>query len=131
MELPPLTLYSIISFVALLLFGYLLELAIGLLIVISSFWLEGADGLEHFKWISISLLSGQVMPLAFLPTWLQQTAAFLPFKYAYTVPIGVLQGTHTLVFSDWLWMLAWISVGAFGIAKLWKSALKVYSSAGG
>jgi ABC-2 type transport system permease protein len=130
-ELPVLTFYNLLSFMALMIFGYLLEIAFGLTIVITSFWLEGADGLEHFKWISISLLSGQVMPLAFLPKWLQNVSAALPFKYAYAVPIGVLQGTHTLALSDWLWMIAWVAMGAFGLSQLWKAGLRAYSSAGG
>lgn len=130
-ELPTLSLYSLLSFIALLLFSYMLEIAFGLTIVIVSFWLEGADGLEHFKWISISLLSGQVMPLAFLPNWLQTISSALPFKYAYSVPIGVLQGTYVLTLSDWLWISIWITIGALGISKLWKAGLKAYSSAGG
>lgn len=110
---------------------YLIEFLLALIIVILGFWIEGSEGLEHFKWLSISLFSGWLIPIVFMPLWLQKWVSYLPFKYMFAVPIGILQGTHTLdwggyvyvlSFVIWLWLLAmW----------LWHFARQKYASAGG
>ena len=60
--------------------------------VLLGFWPENAEGFDHFRWLTISLLSGIVIPFAFMPPSLLKLAELLPFKYLHSVPVLVLLG---------------------------------------
>nr|MBP9820502.1 ABC-2 family transporter protein [Candidatus Woesebacteria bacterium] len=122
---------TLLSFLFVAFCAYLIQLGLGIFITLLTFWFEGAQGLEHFKWLSITLLSGTLMPLEFLPEWLQHLTSALPFKYLYAVPIGVMQGRYELGISDLGNIVITLSLLGFAIAILWKKGIKHYCSAGG
>lgn len=117
--------------VLLLFFGFIFEIMLSLVVVLIGFWLEEAAGLEHFKWISVSLFSGSIMPLVFLPTWLQNAAAVLPFRFLFSVPVEIILGRYWLVTSDLLSMAITLVIGGSGIWLLWRGAMRQYTSVGG
>ncbi|MCB9801208.1 MAG: ABC-2 family transporter protein [Pseudomonadales bacterium] len=129
----PLTITAIHAtvFAGFLILGYFMQFCIALWIVLLTFWFEGSAGLEHFKWISVTLFSGAMIPIEFTPEWLQKIYAVLPLKYIFAVPINYIQGNILLtprlgleVFFSFLLMV--------GITKiLWSKAVYRYSSAGG
>lgn len=122
---------SLISFLPLLLFGFCLEFCAALATVFAGFWIEGADGLQHFKWMVFSLFSGFLVPVPLMPGWLRAIVEFLPFKYLYAVPAGVLQGTTALTLRDGVTLLA-VAAGAIAaVYWLWGKARAQYASAGG
>lgn len=128
---PSFTLTSAIQFGLLLLGAYLLEYYFSLLIVLAGFWFENAEGLEHFKWILITLFSGQMIPLAFMPDWLKHLTELLPFKFISALPIGVVQQTIQLSWFDWAY-LALTLVGLTALTNIiWYFARFKYASAGG
>lgn len=122
---------QLLAFTFLLLIGYGLNFMIGLWIVLATFWLEGSNGLQHFKWVLITMLSGSLVPLAFMPSWLAKIVETLPLKYLYAVPIGVVQGTYH--FTGWdAAYLGLTCVGVWLISRwLWSKALYQYAGAGG
>ena len=126
-----LTLSQIILVTLLLLSGFLLHFLISLWIVLATFWFEGSQGLEHFKWISVTLFSGSMLPLAFMPEWLQKIVNVLPLKYLHAVPIGVIQQTYNFQTRDMISLILTLSI--FGILTiwLWRQAIRQYSSVGG
>lgn len=124
-------LVSVPAFIFLFVASFAIQFMIGLLIVYATFWLEGSQGLEHFKWISVALLSGTLMPIVFLPDWLSSIILALPFKYLYAIPINLLDGSYTMQLFDYFYasitvLLMWLFCGF-----VWKSAQKQYASAGG
>lgn len=122
---------SSLQFLWLLLFAYGVDFSLAMLTVLMGFWFEGAEGLQHFKWITLSLLTGSMMPVAVMPTWLQTVIAYLPFRYMISVPIGIIQGTAQLQLSDLSWMVGYIAVFSLSIIWLWRQARYAYASAGG
>lgn len=122
---------QLVSFFILLILAYLINFMIGLWIVLGTFWLEGSHGLQHFKWVSITLLSGSMLPIAFMPDWIAALVNILPFKYLYAIPIGVIQGTYLLTKGDVIYL--GLTLGSMYLASqwLWSKALYHYSSAGG
>lgn len=120
-----------LTFALLLAYAFAVELAIGFATVCVGFWLEGAEGLEHFKWLTISLLSGSIIPLSFLPAWLAVAVDRLPFKYMYAYPIGVVQQTHIMTRTDWAVASGFLLVLASLCALLWRKAQLQYASHGG
>jgi ABC-2 type transport system permease protein len=122
---------NVSQFVLLLFFGYCVEFCMALIAVLLTFWFEGADGLEHFKWMLITILSGAMIPFAFMPKWLLSIINVLPFKYMYAFPISVLQHRAVIGVNDLLYMAATV-IGLYLIlSALWKRAMYKYTSAGG
>ncbi|HEX7017389.1 MAG TPA: ABC-2 family transporter protein [Patescibacteria group bacterium] len=121
----------LVLFLPLLILAYLINFMIGLWIVLGTFWLEGSHGLQHFKWVTITLLSGSMLPLAFMPSWMSQIVHSLPLKYLYAVPIGVVQGTYQFGAVDAVYLSATV-IGMFLFSRwLWSKAVYQYASVGG
>lgn len=91
---------NLVPFIFLLISAYIIQSFIGTIITLLTFWFEGAEGLEHFKWFALTILSGTILPLEFMPVWLRNLVEALPFKYLYLVPISVLQDRRELVIYD-------------------------------
>ncbi len=126
-----LNLNNFFIFLILIFAAYAIQIMIALWIVLLTFWFEGSSGLEHFKWIVLSLFSGSTIPFEFMPIWLQKIFEFLPFKYTSYIPIQIIMGKISLTSKDYLsvvlTLLAMILITKF----LWKKAIYKYSSAGG
>ena len=85
-------------------------------------------------WMTLELLlSGRLVPLPLMPSWVQDVSRFLPFQWAFYFPIQSLVGdlsTGELVRglgAQVLWIL--IGLGIFRFA--WKHAVRHYSAVGG
>jgi ABC-2 type transport system permease protein len=125
------SLLQLSQFSLLLVAGYSIDFLIALLIVLLGFWFEHADGLEHFKWIVVTLFSGFIVPIAFMPEWMARTTELLPFKYISAVPIGIIQNTRTLSIFDLIYVFSFIAFLILLVKLLWGKAIYKYSSAGG
>jgi len=110
--------------------GFALNFLLAFWIVLGAFWMEGSQGLEHFKWILVNLFSGMI-PLAFLPGWMQQLANLLPFKFMLAVPIGVMQDTYVVSRFDVSYALGAVAVMSLVAFWGWQRAIMKYSSVGG
>lgn len=127
--LPPLL--SLITFSALMVIAYAIQLMIALWIVLLTFWFEGSSGLEHFKWIALTLFSGALIPLEFMPSILKTLTNYLPLKYLFSVPIQVLQSHYLLGWSD-VFTIILTLITMIVISKLlWSKAQLAYTSNGG
>ncbi len=120
----------IAQFIFLLGVGYLIEFSCAMIAVLLSFWFEGAEGLEHFKWITISLFSGFMIPLEFMPGWLRSAVDILPLKYMYAIPIQVIQQRVTLRITDFMYIFFFLAVIFFFQRWLWQKATAKYTSSG-
>lgn len=126
-----LTVQNILIFLGMMLIAHTIQFFIALWIVLITFWLEGSSGLEHFKWIVLTLFSGAMIPIEFMPKWLAVVTNILPFKYIFSVPIRVLQGTYLLTKHDFTYLtFLLIGMGIFS-SYLWSKAKYTYCSAGG
>ena len=122
---------NITYFILLLSFGYIVDFFMAFITTTLTFWFEGAEGLQHFKWISISLFSGAMIPVAFMPSWLKNLTQLLPFKYIYAVPIGIIQGFYKLQPVDVIYACSFICFLGLVTKILWSRAAYKYASAGG
>ncbi len=125
------TLNQLLQFLTLMVFGLLTEFFLGTLVVLAGFWVEGAAGLEHFKWIVVSLFGGSLMPDVFLPQWLRTITAVLPFQFMYQVPIEIMQLHRSLQLSEVAYMTLFIGSLLVITLLLWQKAKIRYTSAGG
>lgn len=132
-NLPPISfqLNNLIAFFGLITVAYSIQIMIALWIVLLTFWFEGSSGLEHFKWITLSLFSGSIIPFDFMPTWLKNIFIFLPLKYTSYVPVQVIQGKMNLNGNDYISILLTLGGMIIFSGFLWNKAQYKYSSAGG
>jgi len=122
---------KVIIFLLFMVVAYVMQFFIAFWIVLLTFWFEGSSGIEHFKWITVSLFSGSMLPVEFMPSWLQTFYQVLPLKFMYAVPIRYLQGSLELT-GSMLFQVALTLTVMFLLTKLfWKKATYLYSSAGG
>ncbi len=122
---------QVLPFILVLMASFSLQAGLSLIIVLIGFWLESAEGLQHFKWIVISLFSGVMIPLDFLPGSLGQLATYLPFQYLHAVPISMLQSSYQVTLYDGLYLTLTLLAMGGGINLLWHKAKLKYSSSGG
>ncbi|WP_084473887.1 ABC transporter permease [Deinococcus pimensis] len=84
------------AFLVSLLLAGLLSFAYRFLVNLAAFWSPDARGIGRFAFTIVGLLSGFLMPLAFLPGWLREAAGFTPFPHmvgtVVDVWLGKLQG---------------------------------------
>ncbi len=127
---PSISLGQVAQFVALVSFGYLVESLFSIIIICCSFWVDNAVGLQHFKWLIIVTLGGGWLPKEFLPEGLKSLMQLLPFKYMYLVPIEVIQGKYTCLWSDYALIFLSGSGLLYFTIWFWRKSLEKYSSSG-
>lgn len=125
------TITNLFIFLSLMLLAYVIQFLFALWIVLLTFWFEGSSGLEHFKWVVLTLFSGAMIPIEFMPNWLASITNLLPLKYVFAVPIGILQNTYNLKISDYVYISIVLTCMLVFTHFLWNRAKKVYGSVGG
>jgi ABC-2 type transport system permease protein len=96
------------SLVCSFLIGFLLECVIGLI----AFWFLEVNSLLFIYMMFNYFLSGHMLPLDFLPGWLQFAVDCLPFKYLAYFPAVVMLGRcdHATLLRELLIQFGWIVV---------------------
>lgn len=123
--------WPLLNFCVLLIIGYIVEWILAYITVLFAFWYENASGLQHFKWLLITILSGSMVPIPFMPEWLKNLVNQLPFKYLYSVPISVIQDNYLLSTYDWFYIASFVGGLIFVAQIMWKKGAMKYTSAGG
>ena len=97
------------------------------------FWTtRGAAIFDLFMAVEL-LLSGRLVPLTLMPSWVQEISRFLPFQWAFYFPIQSLVGDMSgpELLRGLGAQLLWILVGLAIFRVAWRSAIKRYSAVGG
>jgi ABC-2 type transport system permease protein len=91
-----------------------------------------ATSIFQIWFLSELLLSGRLVPLAFMPHWAQSLAAWFPFKWTFYFPIEALVGSmsaHALL-TGLAWQCVWVAVGAVLVWASFRVAVRHYSAVG-
>jgi ABC-2 type transport system permease protein len=89
---PPASPAAAAAFVLSLLLAFGVSQLITLLMGLSSFWTLEVGGLQMSFSVVRNFLSGSVLPLWFMPGWLQVVAGVLPFQAATFTPVAIYFG---------------------------------------
>lgn len=125
--------------VMLLLFLFSALLGYGVLWTISfvaqmfSFWLINIWSIVTIKNSFIKVLSGSMIPLWFMPDWMQGVIRFTPFSSIYFMPVQIYLGQLSLpeILRSFLIQLFWITfLSSLGML-LWKKGQKKLVVQGG
>jgi ABC-2 type transport system permease protein len=102
-------------FAAMLLFSFLINSQINIMIGLSAFFFENSEGLMRMKRVAVDLFSGLIIPLSFFPAWAERALQWLPFQAITYLPSSVFTGRTT---GEAAWQ-------ALGVQVIWFAALIV------
>ena len=122
---------TLLQLVPLIIAAYIVQLNIGIMITIATFWLEGSNGLEQFKNLALMLVTGSLMPLALMPNWLARLTELSPLRFLYATPIQVLLTGYHISPFEWLELLTLVVLSSWAVKKIWNQGTRKYTSAGG
>jgi ABC-2 type transport system permease protein len=97
-----------------------------------SFWTTRVSAIFEAYFVVELLLSGRLVPLQLMPPWVQTLANWLPFKFTFGYPIESLTGelTKAQLFGGLGMQVLWTTLGALGVAVVWRAAVRKFSSVG-
>ncbi|MGI6183690.1 MAG: ABC transporter permease [Candidatus Fimadaptatus sp.] len=94
-----------------------LVVAVGMLEYVATFWTISAQGVRIVAQAASELLSGQLIPIPFLPPVLQRIVKLLPFGYMQDVPLRIYSGSISGWDIAWqmggqaLWLVMMVLIG--------------------
>lgn len=112
--------------------GHLLSFTTVMMLGFIALFVEEAMALFELYYFPMLFLSGQVVPVAMLPTWAQTLAKYLPFYYTTNLPvdIGIGRIDSNAALTGLAVQLFYIAL-TFGVSKvLWTKGLRQFSGVG-
>lgn len=120
-------------FFASVLGAWILTFSVLVTIGAAAFWIERSTGLFDIYLGVFSILSGYLLPLTLLPSWLQTIAAHAPFRFMLSVPVEILISRAGSV-SDVAWLVAqqylWAAGAVVVALATWRAGLRRYEAYG-
>lgn len=120
----PATFGAGIAYLLSLFLGFILNFLVTTIISLVAFWTFELSGIDWMSNLLISFLSGALIPLWFLPAFLQQLVGFLPFTGIVYFPVAIYVGE---IKGQALWLsfvnqMFWSVVLILLALWIWKSA---------
>jgi ABC-2 type transport system permease protein len=111
------------------LLGFLMEALIGLI----GFWFLEVSSLVFIYMMITYFLSGQMLPLDWLPKVVTQPLEFLPFKYLAYFPAAIMLGryNHTQLGFELLELVGWVVILFIACRTAFALGLRRYGAYGG
>lgn len=130
---PPESVLGLFAMFLSVVLGYLILWLISFIIQTWSFWLFSVWGIITIKNVFVSILSGSLLPLWFMPKALRGIISVTPFESIYFTPVRIYLGE--LGGMEILWALAvqimWIAVLGLIANVFWKKGVKKLVVQGG
>ena len=106
-----------------LLLAWVLSFSFAFLVNLAAFWSPDARGIGRFGFMLVMFFSGFLMPLRFMPEWVQRLADFTPFPHLVNtvveVYVGLLQGPALgwALLEQAAWAVAMVALVQFVFAR--------------
>lgn len=113
----PANLTMFLLFLVSVILGYGILWSMSFVVQMTSFWLVNVWSLSTLKNVMINILSGVMIPIWFLPIWLQRMIEWTPFSSVYFTPIQIYFGRLSLIqigekcALQFVWIVLIYSVG--------------------
>jgi viologen exporter family transport system permease protein len=113
--------------------AYLIRSMIITILGMVCFWTTRVSALFELFFVTELLLSGRLVPLSLMPPWIEDVAAFLPFKWTFQFPILALAGDLPArdLFIGLGMQALWIGVSAVLFSFAWRAAIRRFTAVGG
>jgi len=131
--LPPASVVNFILFIFSIIFGFLVLYGISYIVSITSFWVINVWSISTIKNVFVSVLSGIMIPLWFMPQWAINIIKFTPFDSIYFIPMQIYLGqvNSDNIIQCFAKQSLWIAILYFLGSKLWSVAIKRLEIQGG
>jgi ABC-2 type transport system permease protein len=113
-------------FLVMIWFSFLINSQINVMTGLFAFFVENNEGLMRMKRVTVDLLSGVVVPIAFFPGWASEVLKWLPFQAITYLPGSVFTGriAGSAVWEALLVQAGWFVALIAPIALMWRAARK-------
>ncbi len=130
------TLASTLKFVLCVFLSFFLFFLLNFSVGMTAFYMKNNSSMIALKIILTAFAGGTIIPIEFLPDWLQRLSEFLPFRYLYYEPLQFFLNREAAggwgYFGHVLGMqLLWITCFFLGIKLVWPKVIKRYCAVGG
>lgn len=96
-----------------------------------AFWTMEMFGIDGLRGAMVRILSGSIIPLWFLPGWVQTVCSWLPFTAIYQGPLSLWIGRTTDPLAVLGTQLAWVAVLSAVFLLIWRQARRHVQVQGG
>ncbi len=127
------TLSQVVVFAIAIWGAYLIRSMFLWLLGLVTFWTTRIGALYQLYFSAELLLSGRLVPMDLMPSWVQTLAWFLPFQWTFGFPITALVGPidDGELVTGLAMQVLWITIGALAVRVVWRRAIRRYSAVGG
>jgi ABC-2 type transport system permease protein len=127
-----LSLWSVAVFIPALLLAFFVRFLLEWTLALAAFWTTRVSAINQTYFVLMLFLSGQLAPLALLPSPVQVVAGILPFRWMIGFPVELLLGRLTLIKAlEGLGIqAAWLLAGFILLRLVWRGGVRVYSAVG-
>ena len=125
-------LWSIAVFIPVLLLAFLVRFFLEWTLALAAFWTTRIGAINQTYFVLMLFLSGQIAPLALLPSPVQVVAGILPFRWMIGFPVELLLGRLTLAetVTGLGAQLAWLLISFILLRIVWRAGVRIYSAVG-
>lgn len=122
-----------LPFILSLFIGFILMFLFDYIIGLFSFYTLSNWGTSRFKQLMIEMLSGELIPIFYLPSLVKKCLKFLPFYYFSCFPVEVFLNKLSIseIIFYFIIQLIWIIILYFLSKKMWQKISKRISINGG
>lgn len=112
--------------------AHLMSFTFKMIIGILAFWVTDIWGIFNTIYVTTIVFSGTVLPLTFMPDWLNKISAFLPFSYMIYFPISSVQGQFSFVEMGKILLIQgiWLFVLVMIYKIMWREGVKKFTAVG-
>jgi ABC-2 type transport system permease protein len=124
---------SLGAFLAALLLAFALRFTLEWTLALLAFWLTQVTVINQLYVVVVLFLSGQLVPLTFLPTALQTLTNWLPFQWMIAFPAEVLlkRLSPTQLLVGFTAQLVWLLAAQVLLRITWSRGIRRYTAVGG
>lgn len=130
---PPPGIQTLMAYACSLVLAFVIQFLFNFCFGMMAFYVTYMWGLSFLKRAVISFLSGQIIPFAFFPLWLQGLMNFMPFGSTMYVPVMIYLRKYTgmqaltVIGTQGLWVIVLLAASQW----VWNSAIRRLTILGG
>lgn len=131
--LPAPSISAVLLFIISAMLGWVIIAALQLALTMVALWTVQFNEAEQLFGVLVSLFSGVMIPLWYLPPWVGAVAKYLPFAGVYFVPSAMLSGglAGGALVEALLLQSLWAAVSAGALASVWYAGSRKLVMQGG
>lgn len=124
--------WGVLAFLPAVVLAFVLRFLLEWTLALAAFWTTRVSAINQMYFVAVLFLSGQVAPIALLPSWVRMAAEVLPFRWMVGFPVELVLGrlTPAQALAGFGAQAAWIALSLGLIRIVWRAGVRAYSAVG-